>query len=125
MEKGLQQIQFILIYVPCHPIHRLHFLDSYQGDCHLNKAKNTREECQVSKDARDVLWKTIEKIGDHSYNQALVAASVGSYGAYLADGSEYSVHLCFWKTGTYVLIVHVCYWKSARMLLEEYTHVFE
>ncbi|EXB97042.1 Homocysteine S-methyltransferase 1 [Morus notabilis] len=26
----------------------------------------------------------------HGYNRALVAASIGSYGAYLADGSEYS-----------------------------------
>ncbi|KAL0380757.1 UNVERIFIED_CONTAM: Homocysteine S-methyltransferase 1 [Sesamum angustifolium] len=26
----------------------------------------------------------------HNYNRALVAASIGSYGAYLADGSEYS-----------------------------------
>ncbi|KAI3744335.1 hypothetical protein L1987_57414 [Smallanthus sonchifolius] len=44
----------------------------------------------LATDARDLFWETVEKIGDHSYNRALVAASIGSYGAYLADGSEYS-----------------------------------
>ncbi|KAA0037466.1 homocysteine S-methyltransferase 1-like [Cucumis melo var. makuwa] len=29
----------------------------------------------------------------HNYNRALVAASIGSYGAYLADGSEYRLAL--------------------------------
>uniref|UniRef100_A0A9I9EH38 Uncharacterized protein n=1 Tax=Cucumis melo TaxID=3656 RepID=A0A9I9EH38_CUCME len=32
-------------------------------------------------------------IPGHNYNRALVAASIGSYGAYLADGSEYRLAL--------------------------------
>ncbi|GKF11132.1 homocysteine S-methyltransferase 1 [Tanacetum coccineum] len=51
--------------------------------------KLLEKSVKLARDARDVFWKTVEKIGDHSYNRALVAASVGSYGAYLADGSEY------------------------------------
>ncbi|KAJ4962089.1 hypothetical protein NE237_021999 [Protea cynaroides] len=41
-------------------------------------------------EARDKFWAVTQKIPDHNYNRALVAASIGSYGAYLADGSEYS-----------------------------------
>ncbi|XP_010514218.1 PREDICTED: homocysteine S-methyltransferase 1-like [Camelina sativa] len=41
-------------------------------------------------EARDKFWDKVSKITGHSYNRALVAASIGSYGAYLADGSEYS-----------------------------------
>lgn len=52
--------------------------------------KLLEKSVKLARDARDVFWKTVEKIGDHSYNRALVAASIGSYGAYLADGSEYS-----------------------------------
>lgn len=44
---------------------------------------------KLATEARDLFWETVEKIRDHSYNRALVAASIGSYGAYLADGSEY------------------------------------
>lgn len=40
-------------------------------------------------EARDKFWDKVSKITGHSYNRALVAASIGSYGAYLADGSEY------------------------------------
>lgn len=40
-------------------------------------------------EARDKFWDKVSKISGHSYNRALVAASIGSYGAYLADGSEY------------------------------------
>nr|GFA01382.1 transmembrane 9 superfamily member 1-like [Tanacetum cinerariifolium] len=61
----------------------------------LEQGKKLLEKSvKLTRDARDVLWKTVEKIGDHSYNRALVAASVGSYGAYLADGSEYRVLIC-------------------------------
>ncbi|KAA8529167.1 hypothetical protein F0562_034034 [Nyssa sinensis] len=41
-------------------------------------------------EARDKFWDVMKRIPEHSYNRALVAASIGSYGAYLADGSEYS-----------------------------------
>ncbi|GKD93735.1 homocysteine S-methyltransferase 1, partial [Tanacetum coccineum] len=51
--------------------------------------KLLKKSVKLARDERDVLWKTVETIGDHSYNRALVAASVGSYGAYLVDGSEY------------------------------------
>ncbi|KAK6157669.1 hypothetical protein DH2020_011917 [Rehmannia glutinosa] len=41
---------------------------------------------KIAVNARDKFWS--RKPG-RSYNRALVAASIGSYGAYLADGSEY------------------------------------
>lgn len=41
-------------------------------------------------EARDKFWDAVKKAPGHNYNRALVAASIGSYGAYLADGSEYS-----------------------------------
>ncbi|XP_078163947.1 homocysteine S-methyltransferase family protein isoform X1 [Carex rostrata] len=41
-------------------------------------------------EARDNFWTLLQKGPKHGYNRALVAASIGSYGAYLADGSEYS-----------------------------------
>ncbi|XP_074309469.1 homocysteine S-methyltransferase 1 [Silene latifolia] len=40
--------------------------------------------------SRDEFWSTVSVIAENSYKRALVAASIGSYGAYLADGSEYS-----------------------------------
>jgi len=40
-------------------------------------------------EARDSFWNSLERTPGHCYNRALVAASIGSYGAYLADGSEY------------------------------------
>ncbi|KAA0034555.1 homocysteine S-methyltransferase 1 [Cucumis melo var. makuwa] len=43
-------------------------------------------------EARDSFWDSVKCIPGHNYNRALVAASIGSYGAYLADGSEYSGH---------------------------------
>nr|XP_043624630.1 homocysteine S-methyltransferase 1 [Erigeron canadensis] len=52
--------------------------------------KLLEKSVKLAKDARDKFWEKVEKIGHHSYNRALVAASIGSYGAYLADGSEYS-----------------------------------
>lgn len=45
---------------------------------------------KLAVEARDSFWATLERTSGHSYNRALVAASIGSYGAYLADGSEYS-----------------------------------
>ncbi|KAJ0096065.1 hypothetical protein Patl1_16444 [Pistacia atlantica] len=45
---------------------------------------------KVAVEARDKFWDAVKNVPGHSYNRALVAASVGSYGAYLADGSEYS-----------------------------------
>lgn len=44
---------------------------------------------KLALEARDNFWKTVQRYPEHNYNYALVAASVGSYGAYLADGSEY------------------------------------
>ncbi|GAB4840292.1 Nuclear SAM-dependent mono-and asymmetric methyltransferase [Ancistrocladus abbreviatus] len=41
-------------------------------------------------EARDKFWDAVNKRPGNSYNRALIAASIGSYGAYLADGSEYS-----------------------------------
>ncbi|KAL9232291.1 hypothetical protein vseg_007417 [Gypsophila vaccaria] len=40
--------------------------------------------------SRDEFWDTVRITAENSYRRALVAASIGSYGAYLADGSEYS-----------------------------------
>ncbi|CAA7401428.1 unnamed protein product [Spirodela intermedia] len=45
---------------------------------------------QLALEARDSFWKAHLRAPRRSYDRALVAASVGSYGAYLADGSEYS-----------------------------------
>ncbi|CAA6664826.1 unnamed protein product [Spirodela intermedia] len=45
---------------------------------------------QLALEARDRFWKAHLRAPRRSYHRALVAASVGSYGAYLADGSEYS-----------------------------------
>ncbi|VVB04082.1 unnamed protein product [Arabis nemorensis] len=49
-----------------------------------------QKSVKLSLEARDKFWDKVSKISGHSYNRALVAASIGSYGAYLADGSEYS-----------------------------------
>ena len=40
-------------------------------------------------EARDRFWDVVKRVPVHGYNRALIAASIGSYGAYLADGSEY------------------------------------
>ncbi|KAK9276153.1 hypothetical protein L1049_005684 [Liquidambar formosana] len=45
---------------------------------------------KLAVEARDKFWDAMDRVLGHSYNRALVAASIGSYGAYLADGSEYS-----------------------------------
>ncbi|XP_043715632.1 homocysteine S-methyltransferase 1 [Telopea speciosissima] len=49
-----------------------------------------RKSVILTLEARDEFWAVAQNIPDRSYNRALVAASLGSYGAYLADGSEYS-----------------------------------
>ncbi|KAH9298817.1 hypothetical protein KI387_030499 [Taxus chinensis] len=57
-----------------------------------------RRSIEIACEARDNFWKKYAEISDGSVEDAqipncrpvLVAASVGSYGAYLADGSEYS-----------------------------------
>lgn len=40
-------------------------------------------------EARDSFWSSAKRNPGNKYRRALVAASIGSYGAYLADGSEY------------------------------------
>ncbi|XP_010263693.1 PREDICTED: homocysteine S-methyltransferase 1-like isoform X2 [Nelumbo nucifera] len=49
-----------------------------------------QKSVKLAVEARDKFWDEVQSIPGHSYNRALVAASIGSYGAYLADGSEYS-----------------------------------
>ncbi|KAL6577677.1 Nuclear SAM-dependent mono-and asymmetric methyltransferase [Orobanche minor] len=45
---------------------------------------------KIATEARDKFWASVSMKPGHKHNRALVAASIGSYGAYLADGSEYS-----------------------------------
>ncbi|KAK1277608.1 Homocysteine S-methyltransferase 1 [Acorus gramineus] len=49
-----------------------------------------KRSVKLAVDARDSFWKVVQNVPGNDYNRALVAASIGSYGAYLADGSEYS-----------------------------------
>lgn len=49
-----------------------------------------QKSVRLAVEARDKFWEAMQGIPQEKYNRALVAASVGSYGAYLADGSEYS-----------------------------------
>ncbi|XP_059655512.1 homocysteine S-methyltransferase 1 [Cornus florida] len=49
-----------------------------------------KKSVMLAVEARDKFWDIMKRIPQHNYHRALVAASVGSYGAYLADGSEYS-----------------------------------
>ncbi|KAL3501713.1 hypothetical protein ACH5RR_036162 [Cinchona calisaya] len=49
-----------------------------------------RRSVELAVEARDNFSNAIKRNPLHIYNRALVAASIGSYGAYLADGSEYS-----------------------------------
>jgi homocysteine S-methyltransferase len=48
-----------------------------------------RTSVKLAVEARDGFWKSALRKAKPIYNRALVAASIGSYGAYLADGSEY------------------------------------
>lgn len=57
----------------------------------MGEAKSLLEKSvKLAIEARDEFLDSVGKTEESSYNRALVAASVGSYGAYLADGSEYS-----------------------------------
>ncbi|XP_050220710.1 homocysteine S-methyltransferase 1 [Mercurialis annua] len=49
-----------------------------------------KKSVKLAVEARDKFWDAVNRNPVHGYNRALVAASIGSYGAYLADGSEYS-----------------------------------
>lgn len=49
-----------------------------------------KKSVKLAVEARDKFWETVGSVPGNRYNRALVAASIGSYGAYLADGSEYS-----------------------------------
>lgn len=48
-----------------------------------------RRSVKLAVEARDKFWNAINRNPLHNRTRALVAASIGSYGAYLADGSEY------------------------------------
>lgn len=49
-----------------------------------------KKSVKLAVEARDKFWDAAKRNPGYSGNRALVAASIGSYGAYLADGSEYS-----------------------------------
>lgn len=49
-----------------------------------------RRSVKLAVEARDKFWDAVKSNPLNSRNRPLVAASIGSYGAYLADGSEYS-----------------------------------
>ncbi|CAL8994962.1 unnamed protein product [Prunus brigantina] len=49
-----------------------------------------KKSVKLAVEARNSFWDALKVTPEHQYNRALVAASIGSYGAYLADGSEYS-----------------------------------
>ncbi|XAR52404.1 Homocysteine S-methyltransferase [Bertholletia excelsa] len=51
-----------------------------------------KKNVKLAVEARDEFWDDKKKLSEQGYNRAQVAASIGSYGAYLADGSEYSGH---------------------------------
>ena len=50
-----------------------------------------RKSVRLACEARDSFWETLPKasVRNDKYSRALVATSIGSYGAYLVDGSEY------------------------------------
>jgi homocysteine S-methyltransferase len=49
-----------------------------------------KKSVALAVEARNSFWESVKVSPEHHlYNRALVAASIGSYGAYLADGSEY------------------------------------
>ncbi|KAH1114357.1 hypothetical protein J1N35_007735 [Gossypium stocksii] len=47
-----------------------------------------KKSVKLAAEARNKFWDGVRCVPGNSYNRALVAASIGSYGAYLADGSE-------------------------------------
>ncbi|XP_051146132.1 homocysteine S-methyltransferase 1 [Andrographis paniculata] len=48
-----------------------------------------KKSVEIAIEVRDKFWNSIKAKSSHDHNIPLVAASIGSYGAYLADGSEY------------------------------------
>lgn len=52
-----------------------------------------KRSVKLAVEARDSFWAMAKTNPNNKYKRALVAASIGSYGAYLADGSEYR---CFY-----------------------------
>lgn len=48
-----------------------------------------RRAVEIAREARDIFSVELDTLGDGTRLRPLVAASAGSYGAYLADGSEY------------------------------------
>ncbi|GAV86496.1 LOW QUALITY PROTEIN: S-methyl_trans domain-containing protein, partial [Cephalotus follicularis] len=58
-------------------------LSTKEGELLLTKSVN------LAVVARDEFWDSLTGIPGHRYNRALVAASIGSYAAYLADGYQY------------------------------------
>lgn len=48
-----------------------------------------QKSVKLAVEARDKFWEARQDVLQERYARALVAASIGSYGAYLADGSEY------------------------------------
>lgn len=53
-----------------------------------------RSSVKLAVEARDKFWEETKRNPLQNRNKALVAASIGSYGAYLADGSEYRYVNC-------------------------------
>uniref|UniRef100_A0A9I9CC33 Hcy-binding domain-containing protein n=1 Tax=Cucumis melo TaxID=3656 RepID=A0A9I9CC33_CUCME len=62
-------------------------LSAKEGELLLEKS------VKLAIEARDSFWDSVKCIPMNNYNRTLVAASIGSYGAYLADGSEYRLAL--------------------------------
>lgn len=58
-----------------------------RGLSELEAAMLIKQSVELAVDARDAFWRV--ETNQHSRPKPLVAASVGPYGAYLADGSEF------------------------------------
>ena len=69
---------------------------SFEGFARRGLSRNESEtllqsSVHIAQQARDLFWEELhDSIENPSRRRPLVAASVGSYGAYLADGSEYT-----------------------------------
>ncbi|XP_078444693.1 homocysteine S-methyltransferase family protein [Wolffia australiana] len=61
-----------------------------RGFCLEESERLLQKSVRLALEARDSFWKSLKRAPRRGYNRGLVAASFGSYGAYLADGSEYS-----------------------------------
>ncbi len=61
-----------------------------RGLSRAESAALLQSSVRIAQQARDCFWEELhDTVEDPSRKRPLVAASVGSYGAYLADGSEY------------------------------------